>query len=45
MSLRLENGLKKNIKYDITYTGLNKITAIETYESKRGVCHHKTKII
>ena len=23
---------------------MNKITAIETYESKRGVCHHKTKL-
>ena len=34
----------KNIKYDTSYKGLNDITAKETYESRRGVCHHITKL-
>ena len=32
----------KNITYDPSYTGMNHITAKETYKSKKGVCHHKT---
>ena len=36
--------VKKNIKYDLTYVGLNDITATETYNSRRGVCHHITKL-
>lgn len=36
--------VKKNIKYDVTYIGLNDITATETYNLKKGVCHHMTKL-
>ena len=36
--------VKKNIKYDLTYVGLNDITATETYNSRKGVCHHITKL-
>ena len=36
--------VKKNIKYDITYTGLNYITATETLKLGKGVCHHITKL-
>ena len=36
--------VKKNIKYDITYIGLNDITATETYNSRKGACHHITKL-
>ena len=36
--------VKKNIKYDITYTGLNNITATETLNVGKGVCHHMTKL-
>ena len=37
--------IKKNIKYDITYVGLNDIGALETYNNRRGVCHHMTKLL
>ena len=37
--------IKKNIKYDISYVGLNDITALETYNNRRGVCHHMTKLL
>ena len=36
--------IKKNIKYDLTYLGLNDITATETYNTRKGVCHHITKL-
>ena len=36
--------VNKNIKYDLSFTGKNDITAKETYKSRRGVCHHKTKL-
>ena len=36
--------IKKNIKYDLTYVGLNDITATETYNTRKGVCHHITKL-
>ena len=36
--------VKKNIKYDITYTSLNYITATETLNLRKGVCHHITKL-
>ena len=36
--------IKQNIKYDLTYVGLNNITATETYKTKKGVCHHITKL-
>ena len=36
--------IKKNIQYDITYAGKNDITETETYNSKKGVCHHITNL-
>ena len=36
--------VKKNIKYDITYTSLNYITATETLNLRKGVCHHITNL-
>ena len=36
--------IKKNIKYDITLAGLSNITAMETYNSRKGVCDHFTKL-
>ena len=36
--------VNKHIIYDITYIGLNDIPAMETYNSRKGVCHHKTKL-
>ena len=33
-----------NIKYNITFSGKNDITATETYKLKQGVCHHFTKL-
>ena len=34
----------KNITYFIDDTGRNEKTAMETYNTKKGVCHHKTKL-
>ena len=42
--VKIGKWVKKNIKYDITYVGLNDITATETLNNKRGVCHHITKL-
>jgi transglutaminase/protease-like cytokinesis protein 3 len=42
--VKIGKWVKKNIKYDITYVGTNDITASETLNNKRGVCHHITKL-
>ena len=36
--------IKKNIKYDLSYSGRNEITATETMNNQIGVCHHFTKL-
>lgn len=36
--------VKKNIEYDLDYTGRTKMTAMDIYNQKRGVCHHMTKL-
>ena len=36
--------VKKNIKYDLNYTGRHEMTAIDIYNMKVGVCHHFTKL-
>ena len=36
--------IKKNIAYDLRYTGRNDIEATETLKNKIGVCHHFTKL-
>ena len=35
--------IKKNIQYNISYSGRNEITATETLNNRIGVCHHFTK--
>jgi hypothetical protein len=42
--VKIGKWVKKNIKYDITYVGLNDITATEIYNLRKGVCHHITKL-
>jgi hypothetical protein len=42
--VKIGKWIKQNIKYDITYVGMNQITATETLNNKRGVCHHITKL-
>jgi hypothetical protein len=34
----------KNIKYDINYTGRTEMTAMDIYNQRIGVCHHKTRL-
>ena len=36
--------IKKNVKYDINYSGRNDITATDTYNNLEGVCDHFTKL-
>ena len=42
--VKIGKWIKKNIKYDIRYTGMNHLTAFDTLNDKRGVCHHFTKL-
>ena len=42
--VKIGKWVKNNIEYDLTFTGKNKITATETLNSKKGVCHHITKL-
>ena len=42
--VKIGKWVKKNIKYDITYAGLNNITATETLNLRKGVCHHITNL-
>ena len=34
----------KNIKYDINYSGKTKMTAMDIYNKRIGVCHHMTRL-
>ena len=34
----------KNIKYDINYSGRTEMTAMDIYNKRIGVCHHKTRL-
>ena len=36
--------IKKNVKYDINYSGRNEITATDTFNNLEGVCDHFTKL-
>ena len=36
--------VKKNIKYDLNYSGRHDMTAIDIYNMRVGVCHHFTKL-
>ena len=42
--IKIGKWVNKNIKYNITFSGKNDITATETYKLKQGVCHHFTKL-
>ena len=42
--VKIGKWVNKNIKYNITFSGKNNITATETYKLKQGVCHHFTKL-
>ena len=41
--VKIGKWIKKNIKYDLSYSGRNDITATETLNNRIGVCHHFTK--
>ena len=36
--------VKNNVKYDISYSGRNDVTATDTYKNLEGVCDHFTKL-
>ena len=42
--VKIGKWVNKNIKYDLTLTCRNEITATETYKTRKGVCHHITKL-
>ena len=42
--VKIGKWIKKNIKYDINYSGRNDITATDTYNNLEGVCDHFTKL-
>ena len=42
--VKIGKWVHKNIKYDLSYTGLNEKTATETYVERKGICHHITKL-
>jgi hypothetical protein len=42
--VKIGKWVSKNIIYDISYAGKNQITAIETFNNKRGVSDHITKL-
>ena len=42
--VKIGKWLKKNITYDLSYSGRNEITATETMNNRIGVCHHFTKL-
>ena len=42
--VKIGKWIKKNIKYDLSYSGRNDITATETMNKRIGVCHHFTKL-
>ena len=44
MLSKQENGSKKNVTYDLRYTGRNEMEATEILKKKIGVCHHFTKL-
>ena len=41
--VKIGKWVKNNIKYDLSYSGRNDITATETLNNRIGVCHHFTK--
>ena len=43
-AIKIGNWVKKNLTYDLRYTGRNDIEATEILKNKIGVCHHYTKL-
>ena len=41
--VKIGRWIKENIKYDLSYSGRNEISATETLNNRIGVCHHFTK--
>ena len=41
--VKIGKWIKENIKYDLSYSGRNEISATETLNNRIGVCHHFTK--
>ena len=41
---KIGNWVYKNIKYNINYVGKTKMTAMDIYKKRIGVCHHKTRL-
>ena len=42
--VKIGKWVKKNVTYDLRYTGRNEIEATEILKNKIGVCHHFTKL-
>ena len=42
--VKIGKWVKKNVTYDLRYTGRNEIQATEILKNKIGVCHHFTKL-
>ena len=42
--VKIGKWVKKNVTYDLRYTGRNDIEATEVLRKKIGVCHHFTKL-
>ena len=42
--VKIGKWVKKNVTYDLRYTGRNEIDATEILKNKIGVCHHFTKL-
>ena len=42
--VKIGKWVKNNIKYDLRYAHMNKITAKQTYDNRGGVCDHITKL-
>ena len=42
--IKIGKWIKKNLTYDLRYTGRNNIEATEILKNKIGVCHHFTKL-
>ena len=42
--VKIGKWIEKNIEYYVKYAGMNEITAMQTYDKKKGVCDHKTKL-
>ena len=42
--VKIGKWIKKNIEYDKSFAYMNEITAMQTYDKKKGVCDHFTKL-